>query len=61
MTLRGHERSLARVALLIVNDGCRTVTKVVYPDSGVRGVKPFAHPTGADLMSLEAWELKPMW
>lgn len=43
---------------VFINDGRRTVTKAVYPDSGVRGVKPFADPTGAEVMSLDAWELK---
>lgn len=40
MTLRGHERSLARVALLIVNDGRKTVNEAIYPEASVSGVKP---------------------
>ena len=46
---------------VFINEGRRTVTKVVYSAAGVSRVKPFANPTGAELMSQDAWELKPIW
>ena len=50
-----------QVLEVFINEGRRTVTKVVYSAAGVSRVKPFADPTGAELMSVEAWERKAIW
>ena len=47
------DRSVLEV---FVNDGRRTVTKVVYPEAGNLTVE-----TLGDVQSLEAWELKSIW
>ena len=41
---------------VFINDGRRTVTKVVYPESDKLKVETFG-----DILSLEKWELRPIW
>ena len=47
------DRSVIEV---FVNDGRRTVTKVVYPESRQMSIESFG-----EVESMEAWELKPVW
>jgi beta-fructofuranosidase len=52
------DRSVIEV---FVNDGRRTVTKVVYPESNDLRLETFADAGTAEVTVLDAWELKPIW
>ncbi|WP_274361928.1 glycoside hydrolase family 32 protein [Paenibacillus thermotolerans] len=46
---------------LFANDGVRTITNRIYPDPDSLGVQLFSRGGEARLISLDAWELKPIW
>jgi beta-fructofuranosidase len=46
---------------LFVNDGETVMTTRVYPKAGSNGIELFAEDGEAELLSLQAWELKDMW
>ncbi len=52
------DRSVIEV---FINDGRRTVTKVVYPETNNVQLEAFADPGAGEVTVLNAWKLKPIW
>jgi sucrose-6-phosphate hydrolase SacC (GH32 family) len=46
---------------VFINNGRRTVTKVVYPETDNLQLEAFADPGAGDVTMLNAWKLKPIW
>ncbi len=46
---------------VFVNDGAATMTALIFPKPGSRGVELFSTGAGATLLGLRAWELRSIW